>query len=270
MTRIVTFGNSHVGALKLAWDAAPGRWPGIAQTFFGMPGWASLKLRLLDDGGLGLPDDGDATSEELELSRKLNGDVRVDLTDVDLLVWAGFDWRPEPIARLLHSFDVEGLIDTGAARLMSLANFDAISEALVAAALPGEEWTPPGGPRLVLLGRPMPSEICVNDPGRRIWGALAEKGPAVADVFERHRARFAAAAARRGIDVFYQPEDTLTPTSLTQESYSRDSIKLVNGKSHPGGEIFHMNAAFGARCLDAVLPALAAKAAAAARDAPSV
>jgi len=62
-------------------------------------------------------------------------------------------------------------------------------------------------------------------------------------------------ADRLGIQVMFQPADTLTSPMLTNSSYSRGSVRLGGGltTTHPDDDVTHMNAEYGAIILKRVL-----------------
>lgn len=257
MMRLVVFGNSHIGALKLAWDEMAGRWPGVSIEFFGLPGALALKPRLFDDRSFGLPEDGSVTAAEIALCRRLNGRTRIGLSQADAALSVGYEWLPQRLAQVIFAFDVDGLVESGAPRLLSAAAFDAVCDALAAEILPDERWSGWSRPSFHAVFRPMPSEVIAADPAHRAWhGIRAKRG--VGAAFDRYRRRIAEAMAARGIGAFFQPQDTLSPLHLTRETYGRASVRWASDQPHPEGELFHMNAAFGAKCLDHVLGALMA------------
>jgi hypothetical protein len=245
--KVTVVGNSHIGALKTAWMELSRLYEGIEFDFFGMPGPASLKLRFLGGSVLGLPLNGECSEYEIDICRKLNSATSIDLADSDCIVYAGFEWRAEVIAQLIGMYDIEGIVETDAMRLMSAEAFASICRHTASKLPVCPDWSGWNGAPVHLLARPMPSELILKSSRRkdRVWFPLGEKGAHARNAFDIFKQEISRAIDSKGLDIIFQPDFSLADFYLTKERFSTGSLKFVNNDRHPQNEFVHMNASFG-------------------------
>jgi hypothetical protein len=258
VSRVVIIGNSHAAAFKDGWEALRDRRPGVDVAFFALVGHKFDQLE--PDAGyvLRLRQDARETRPALLTAlEQINGRTEIDLSEADHVLWVGREQPLAVVADVLGRFDVDGLREAGAGRQMSRAAFEAICDALADTALPGPEWRGWRHPRLTLLPRHAPAETWLDENGAssRPWGPLAKNPDGVAEALDVWYARLAARLEAVGISMLRQPVDTLAPCGLTLAALGRGSRRL-RGPAHPAADVIHMNADFGARCLDAFLARL--------------
>jgi len=262
MSRLSVIGNSHVGAIKDGWETIRPRWPGAEVDFFALAGHKfdflapdARRVLRLD------PVSASARPGMVASLEKINGRTEIDLSGAGVVLWVGLAHPLAAIADILARFDIDGLRATGVGRPMSPAAFEAICDALIDAALPGPAWRHWGAPRLIVLPRHAPGATWLEQNNAKAlpWGPLAANPDGVAAALDLYYRRFESRLAAIGIGMFRQPTATLTPCGLTVGHFARGSMRL-KGVEHPETEVSHMNAEFGASCLDAFLASRAAAA----------
>lgn len=257
MTRIIVYGDSHIGAFKDGWEQIRADFPGVGVEFFGLPHPHVRDIKLLPDGTITVPrtEDG-STDASIDMARRLFGRSEIDAGSADLVIWAGYRWPSVELAGILGEMAVDGVFEADRPRRMSRALFDACVGALAAGA-PPRQWVRVFGKRLMFALRANPSETCLAMPPaleRTPWERLAaghgDARPAFAALSEAVRQ----AALESGLRCLPQPAETLTPSGLTAGRWSRGSRRLVeSGKRHNTEDYVHMNGAYGALCLAEVL-----------------
>ena len=257
MIRLAIIGNSHVGALKRAWDAATPRPEGVEPSFFGIPDkqqryfrlGADLVYRLRTDMGARVP-------AIAAMAEKINGATFLDVSKMDAVVLCGAPTFQRQFSEIAATYDVDGYRAAGAARRMSRAAFEAICDDLGAAILPNQRWLGATAiPRRAVLPRPLPAEGAATSeiPDYAFWRVLAERPDGARAMIDRLFAGMATAHARHGIDLLRQPAATIEPSGLTASLYTQGSTRLKADERHPEEDVSHMNARYGALCLEVIL-----------------
>lgn len=255
MTRLAIVGNSHVGALKRAWDEMEPKPEGVELAFFAVPDRLQRRFRLSDDLVYAPgPRTRSERPEIAEAAEKINGASSIDLAPCDAVVLYGGSLFQSELATVIGTYDVDGCRAAGAPRRMSLAAFEAFCESYAEAALPASRWIGTRIPRLAVFPRPLPAEGAEmsSDPLFAPWSAVAARPEGARAMVERIFTAMAAAHARHGIDFLRQPAETLTPIGLTSGEYTKGSSRL-NSERHPDEDVTHMNALYGALCLRLIL-----------------
>lgn len=260
MTRIVVLGNSHLGALRAAWSDLSPSTPGIDLVFFGgiMPIFAAMTLDHNQVFGLhsceGLP------SEQVRRNRRLFEGDTVDLKGADAVVVVGVDWHVWTLIDLLNTHVIDGLdteADTSMSRRLSVAAFDAITQALAADAIEKVAWAARIDAPVHLLPRPLPPESLL-EPGpagmEHSPQVLASLKRGFAEAIHQLARALNEAARAHGLMLIEQPAETRTSNGLTAASFQRDGLHLsarADGARRPDFE--HMNIGYGAACIGALL-----------------
>lgn len=264
MTRLAIIGNSHVGAIKRAWDVAP-RPEGIELAFFALP-QIHLRQFRLNRKLLRFAAGPDASAREdfMRMVTQVNGAPSIDLGGFDAVMLYGGTTLQAEIVRLMNDYDIDGLRAAGAPRRMSRPAFDAVLAGLAEISLPRPFWRGTRIPRFAVFPRPIPSAGATtsDSPHFSGWARIAARPDGAREIFDLHFAAMAAAHARKGIDFLRQPAATLEPNGLTNAIFTKGSTRLRANRPHPATDFGHMNARYGALCLERIFdwaarPALA-------------
>jgi hypothetical protein len=257
ITRIIVYGDSHIGAFKEGWERVRGAFPGVEVAFFGLPHPYVRRIGLRPDGSLVVrPAEGGVPDETIELAERILGRTEIDAAAADMVIWAGYAWPAQDLARLLGATAVDGVFAADRPGLMSAAAFDACIGALAARAAPPPRWAARFGQRLVLALRANPSETCLTQrrtPAIAPWQRMAAGGSDARAAFAALAERVERVASGLGVRCLPQPAETLAPSGLTADAWSRGSRRIVRDRAHPSRDFAHMNAAYGALCLTALL-----------------
>lgn len=257
MTRLAIIGNSHVGALKRAWDASTPRPEGFEVSFFGIPDKQQRYFHLDLDLVYRLrPNMGARTAAVAAMAEKINGATSLDVSGMDAVVLCGAPTFQRQFSEILATYDVDGYRAAGAARRMSRAAFEAVCDDFGAAILPSPRWLRAAAiPRRAVLPRPLPAEGAATSaiPDYAFWRVLAARPDGARAMVERLFTGMATAHAKHGIDLLRQPAATIEPSGLTAGIYTHGSTRLRAEERHPEEDISHMNARYGALCLRMVL-----------------
>jgi len=240
MTRIAVIGNSHIGAMKLAWRQIAEERPELTARFFASYGEMYLKCRLSEDHQYGALDPERFTEAELESLRQLNRRLALDLGSFDLVVnvgWPGFQIHELP--GLVDKADIEGLSDRGEGPLISAPCFEAFLSDLVQGALPGAFWRDWPKGNLVMVAPPRYAESVFQ---RRAAKTPPDPAPQRA-AKARHDALLAEAFAGIGARYVAQPDETLADNGLTQIRFNRGAVGASVNRSRD--DPTHMNEDYG-------------------------
>ncbi len=248
MTRVLILGNSHAGALKLGWNECRSEFSAMDVEFFAAPIGAFRLCTLKSSGRFGLIDRPDADPRARDQIRKLNGGLTVNLREFDTVVRVGYQWKLGQVIDLLGRYNIDGIHEIGAPLRMSLAGFRSICEDMAAEAAPNGHWLALNGPKLWIVGLPIPSETCLAadaDPRLKAWKAAVPNGTSVGPALGIYIDAFGRALADRGIGMLPPTEATLGPLGLTRKKFTLGSRRLASGQAHPESDRSHMNADYG-------------------------
>lgn len=263
MIRLAVVGNSHVGAIKLGWDAAAR--PGLSTVFFAAPGVQFRRLRMLAPPKLGLP--ADAPADQRARLEQINGRDAIDLSEFDVVLLAGRSGGIAQAAELLAEHDVDGLPGgdwpRAARQRLSAAAWAACCDAIADAhGLEPPEWRGWTRPRLFVLHRTRPSEVALRssgDPSTRPWRRLAQAPAKLEAGIAGYLDILEARLAETGIGLLRQPAASLAGTGLTREDMTRGSMRVDGSAAHGEEDATHANAAYGRLVWDALAARLAAE-----------
>lgn len=258
MTRLAVIGNSHVAAFREGWALVAAEHPGTTLAFFALPNAHLGRLALDAERRLSLPEASEARLREAAMA--INGRLSIELGSADHVLWVGYYWPFEALAKLTAEFSIDGLRETGGApRALSRPAFDAVCDGLAEAVLPGAAWRGWVAPGLTVNARALPAETCLGDarPALRYWRAAARAPEGVGAVAGTFLDRFERQLGAQGIGLLRQPQETLAASGLTAAGFSRGSHRLMSGAAHPESDHLHMNARYGALCLRRLLARLA-------------
>lgn len=254
MKRLLFIGNSHLVAVKAAWEAVDP--VGFHAEFFGAPQRAWAQMHLLSDNQFGLPADGEHKRQH-DVTEQANGKTAVSLSNRDIIVIVGGFSAADPIATLLADCDVVGLRETGAATLLSDTLFAKACLAMAEAQLPEAGWHN-RAEAVLLLPRPAPADtvLASSYPGYHLWHRLALAPDGLSDAFDLFDTILTAISADRSLIYVPQLKTTRTATGLTIGHLLAPGGGVQPGESHKRGDHAHMNPAYGATCVAEILNAL--------------
>lgn len=253
MPKVCFIGNSHVAALKLAWDDTRDDYPDISADMFGARALA-LNDAALIDGRLA------AATESLQEQFEWTGGAPA----ISLSEYSAFYL----IAGSVNSFAVFDLYSMHHYHELSGRHGRPLSEAVFRRAALARLRTAPAAriARLIrqasdapihICPQALPSDACLNDPQCDIPHKLAVANGDAEMLLQMCDRLFAEVAASVGATVEPQPEETRSATAFTASSFSEGSVKLTKGLdlTHPQCDYRHMNRRYGAAVLSRLLAA---------------
>ena len=255
MIRIAIIGNSHAAAFKNGWATAEPRPSHVEIEFFAIAGRKFDMLEPGDDRVLRLAP-GIARSSLPGALRRINGREDFDLKAFDCVLWIGRRHRLDQVAKRLCAHDIDGVREVEAAtdlgRRLQLGR-----DALAATAMPEAHgaWN---HRRCSTCRFTAPAEP--GSPERRQRSALGAAG----GQSHRRRGRNGCLPRKPRRSLRGSRHDpccdsqnsTLAPGGLTLDRFALGSCRL-RGDNHEEADVTHMNAAFGALCIDAFLNQIA-------------
>jgi hypothetical protein len=248
MTRVLFIGNSHLGAIKLAWEhAAP---KGYEVEFFGAPQRAWMRMAHLPDNQYGVPASGDYKRHR-DIIEQANGKPAVSLANRDIVIMVGAFSAAEPIAAVLAECDVPDLRETGAATLLTEPLFAKACATLATDCLPFSGWLNRSDFKLAAMPRPAPADSVLTStyPPYQPWHVLAANPAGMSDAAALFDAALGAVMAANGVTYIPQPAETLTAIGLTPARFLAAGGGNKPGEAHKRGDHAHMDTAFGAACV---------------------
>lgn len=251
MKRLLFIGNSHLVAVKAAWQvAAPG---GFDVEFFGAPQRAWMRMGMLPDNSFGVAGD---FNRQRQITEQANGKPLVSLDDRDILVIVGGFSAVEAMADLLADCDVPDLRDTGAPTLLSEPLFAKACLALAQGELPDPGFH--NRPPVILVPRPAPAESCLTstNAGYRHWHRLAAAPVGIAEAFDIFDTALTTAMSAKSLTYLAQAKATRSAIGLTQAQYLAPGGGTQPGEEKKRGDHAHMNQAYGATVVAQLLTEL--------------
>ncbi|MSU88378.1 hypothetical protein GE300_01950 [Rhodobacteraceae bacterium 2CG4] len=249
MRRTHVIGTSHVGAIREGWQTVADRFPDEEMEFFAATRPLFERLHLDDRHRLYLPDAVAARVPQVRNTlMKINGTLSADLHNSDTVLWAGFRWPMQEIGRILADQDIDDIRVAGADRRMSRRAFAAVCRDLAAGFLPDAQWRGWRKPALTVLLMPFRSESALSAPKMEVWNALTARDDGVDTAFEAFFDQMAEVFADHGIAVLRPPAEARRPFGMTRAEYGVGSRGL-RGPEHSDEDYVHMNADYGALCL---------------------
>ena len=252
MKRLLFIGNSHLAALKTAWDATPR--PGYDAEFFAAPQRTYLRMALMSGNAFGLASEGESNRQR-KIAVSTNGKAAVSLVDLDIIVLVGGFSAAEAVAQVLGDCDVAALRETGAPSLLSQNLFSNICTALAQAALPEPGWHNRKDAKVVLIPRPATCETCLASTfaGFQPWHKLAANPAGALPGFGAFDTALTTVMADHSLTYLPQPTATRTPAGLTARAFLAEGGGITPGEEHKRGDHAHMNNAYGTAVIETLL-----------------
>jgi hypothetical protein len=250
-------GNSHLAALKLAYDQSPGRWSGLSLDFFGARsrGLNDLEVR-----------NGVLCTADRQLRRRLravNGRHDVALAPFDFVAIVGAGMSIIHALRIYRSFRVLGMPSLAALTSAEDLRHDLISKDAALTTI-RDQLASSMGIRLAeriqrntdlpiwLIEQPHPSRNCLTsaDTFFAPFGQALKNGdaPMLAALHDK-AFREATGKDRHPLP---QPQAAICDGILLRPELSLGAIRLTGGSNvpHPVDDVLHANADFGSMVLD--------------------
>jgi hypothetical protein len=255
VTRVCIIGNSHLAAWKLGWDRLREGAKDFDVTFFGSPR-NTMHALSVQEGRL-VP-----TLPELQNSLVFTsgGTGEIVAADYDLFCLVGLGYGARWIVDLHRDHRAESHgCRVGTFTLVSDACFEAAIRGTFSDMLALQTYRKlreiTAAP-VVLAPHPLPSLDIMSseDPQEPHWRVVAEAGDdrSVVELMDRVNRGW------QGLRILPQPADTLAQPLFTQPRFSLGSVRLSQGfqHKHPESDHFHMNADYGAICMEALMAAV--------------
>lgn len=257
MTRLLITGTSHVAALKAAWDRMETRPKGVEIDFLAALAGVFPLFAMGEDGQFGLMDPGLVTADQLQLVRNFGGELVRDLGDYSHVLIAGCSLGGNGILKLLAGHRVDLIRETPAdLPRLSQGAYVAFSQALAMKQYPAQlvqDFAP--WAKLALAASPRPAEGIWHEPkAEPHLKTLAEDLTGLHQALALTDAALEKTIASQGHRFFAVPPQSLAASGFTKEAYARDGARIRSGKK---ADLAHMNADYGALCLQPILDWLA-------------
>ncbi len=251
MTRfsLCCWGNSHLAALKIAWDKHRSEYPGITLGFFGAPGKQLREIEIKN---------GKATPQNPQLARALRlvsgGAESVDLEAHDAFALVGLELGFRVFLTTLRGHLATPEFKTARKQQDLISDTclrhclkDLLTHSVSVKLLKKLKRDTPKP--VYIITEPHLSEAALNQkatdhlPRLKRTGALPRMHGLYSEFLER-------IVLEAGGILVPQPSDTLTDDGFTRKKFSRGSSRLLAAdEQHDGDDARHMNEAYGNRVL---------------------
>jgi len=247
--RLLATGNSHLGAVKLAWDRLALQYPRVEVQFLGAPR-ETFDSFARQGSRFGLFDESQVPKRMLEGMKAAMPALIVDLADFDAVLAVGPDWGEIVLLGLLQRFGVDGIRPAkGAMDMLSAGAYAAFCADIAATSRAvGVVKKLALGP-VAVIPRPIRSELILQstEADGRQFQALAGHPDGMIAAIGVHQAAFARVIAGHGAAVIAQPAETLAPCGLTRSACSiGQKTVTTRGEARVVVDVVHMTADYGA------------------------
>jgi hypothetical protein len=251
--RILIVGNSHVAALRLGWELYKGSCQQhISLDFLAAPGSNFSRLQRGTGSSFGLLEPDSVSQKTLEVMRRVNSDLTVDLDSYDNILLVGAYFQPNQALSLLNA--KENPAETGLNTSSPKAEpyLRTRIRRIVADAPQPEFCQNLRRAKVTLLLKPRQTVQAARDAG---LSAMM-----LGTIYNLHAKMVAHRLSEAGIAFLAQPAASLDSSGLTLDQFSSGS-KRLSGEAHPDEDGNHMNGDFGRLCIKEYLEHLPQKAA---------
>jgi hypothetical protein len=247
--RIAVFGNSHLAALKKAWDeegeSAHG---GMTLTFFGSHRDELKLIRAAGDGLLTVDDE--AVRKTLSMTSQLDtSEIRLAPFDcIFLYALVRRNWAVRIGAALLQYRKSVGMVSSGLLQAMMMDQFrDSVLFHML-----GVLRVAAKAPIIVAPQPYLSREAFGSEPwSKDAPGLDSQEWQFVVDLCKSYEQLLRQEVSGRGALYLPQPEQTIVDRCFTRPDYSHGSVRLSAGLdiAHGSKDFDHMNSAYGALVL---------------------
>jgi len=240
MKQICVIGDSHLAALKLAWNAIEGEYPEIRLTFFGSPA-KNLRDVRVENGAL-VPD---SEKTLLHLQQTSGGEKEIVPERFDGFLIVALELKIDRLIQIYRNYRAEEHTNPkGVQQYISNACFLQASKGSLQSSLAfeiAEKLRSLTDRPISFLPQSFPTEDAAK---RRTWKEMIECGDyaLLAHTFLRAISELRLA----GEHILQQPEETRTAEMFTKRDFGVGSVRLIkNDAQHPDDDYAHMNQAYG-------------------------
>lgn len=232
--RVLVLGNSHAATLRLGFPAIAMAYPGVALSFWGLPGAAFGKARVGADGRMAA-DASDALS--LRKVTSWNETETVDLTAYDRVFLVGLRYGYRPALQLMRRLQPLDWGRRDRAQGVSEGFLRASVRGLIDASLAEQTARTPFDERFVALAAPYPAASVTVVDGQLYEPitAVVSGLPRAADLCALYEDELTAAHAAAGLAFVPQPARTVSAPFLSDPAFLAE----------PARDGRHMNADYG-------------------------
>ncbi len=252
MKNLLFIGNSHLAAVRAAWQAVPG----YEAEFFGAPQRAWLRMTHLPGNAFGLSNENEAGfARQRKITEEANGKAAVCLSGRDVIVLVGGMSAAEEVAAVLATCDIPGIRQTGAATLLSPELFAKICAALAQGVAPLPGWHHRTDARVLMLPSAASADTCLGSTNAAFqpWHRLAANPTGALAGFAAYDAALGQMLKGLGIDYLAQAPQTRTTAGLTAGALLAEGGGVTKGQEQRRGDHSHMNPTYGAACVGQIL-----------------
>jgi hypothetical protein len=243
---VCVIGNSHLAAIKLAWNEMQADFPELSVVMFGSHS-ASLRDTAIDSGRIV------ATTNQVNKNFRWTAQtnaIRLNKYSSFYIIAGGFSSLP--IFRLYSNYayyELNGkrkhLISRNCFRRAALGWLRMVPAMHLVKLIRSGSNAP-----VYLCAQALPSDECLDDPACEIEHKTAIANQDEAQLFELYL-ELCREIETENVIVIQQPELTKSGHALTRREYSRNSVGLTPDFSleHPANDYFHMNRLYGAEMI---------------------
>lgn len=255
MTKLCLIGNSHLAAVRWAWDNIAGQHPAIEADFFSQHTENLVHASLTPEGHL------DAGPEPfrgvLAAQKGVVTPQAIDLSGYDAVVLVGLAFGPRIAVQPYRRFTFMGLKRRDTQAISRDQYMTAVRRAAretsavhLAALLAGRH-------RLLLVPCALPGERGRADLEFKSLDAfrMAEEADDGAALMALYGA-YCAELEKTGVTMVFQPPETVTSGLWTFDTFNKDVVYTRAGSVRPDNDYYHMNADYGALVWREVIAAL--------------
>lgn len=242
MIRVAVVGTSNIGAVKFALPQIANDWPELSVACFGLPGGKFNEAFTV--AGVFGPDPAD--NGTVKLSRRVNGRIGIDLTEVDhVLAMADSLGMPQTLFTAIN-YDIAEWPTRRAAPLLSEAAFHHAMTTAIAERADHLAHQFTDIPRVHVALAPYPTTAVVpRGPLHQQPYAAMATYPEADRLHALYRAALSEALSARGMTLIAQPDETIAHPFLTRPEYGIGAQDFRN-QANILDDHRHMNARFGA------------------------
>jgi hypothetical protein len=246
---VLCIGNSHVGALRKAYDSDPDLWPDISFSFFGARGNVFADLRLGDDGVFSLGNN--PNPNDLKHVMAVNGDTSISTRGFDAVVMTGLNYKWDRLAHMIAMYDIDGIRSAGAQMRLSQAAWAEIMEQFISVSLPNENhWIYTLGMPAYATLRPLPNPKILLSSSMERYQDRLDNTDGATEIFDSLFSELERRLAAKGVTMIHNPAGTSSNGLFTDLHYCKDPKNVDGELSTEEGDTSHMNETYGKLHLD--------------------
>ena len=256
MKRTLIIGNSHVGALRLAWTKDWDISNDFSTQFWTLPARLLSKAALWSENRFGLGHNGGVSEDDINLCERLNGQIDLDLDDYDLIVDVGLPLPLRSLLSLVSNWSIEGISEIKAADILSEELFREVCRTLATDTVQSSILPKLSSKEIISIMRPLPSEKILeidnaNQLVISIRSYLAD-GNSLRDTLKVFFEEASLAHQRMGRELLIPAASMFSDEGLTKQKFSIGSSGVHSNRRHDDNDVSHMNTEYGRIILESI------------------